>query len=121
MNAEKKAKVTQNDLKADEEEVKEAEKSVINAERALSKQLEREIPDAENMVERAKQLVQRRKEYINDLPCMKAVKTSGGVVGCPADAVEAVLEIVDYRSLHDGGEGAVRDFIEWIVLSNKNI
>lgn len=52
---------------------------------------------------------------INDLKCMKAVKDAGGVIGCPADAVENVKEIADYISLHCGGDGAVRDYIEYLV------
>lgn len=52
---------------------------------------------------------------INDLSCMIPVKEAGGVVGCPADAVEKVKEISDFVALHNGGDGAVRDFIEWII------
>lgn len=52
---------------------------------------------------------------INDLSCMIPVKETGGVVGCPADAVERVKEISDFVALHNGGDGAVRDFIEWII------
>lgn len=52
---------------------------------------------------------------INDLYCMIPVKEAGGVVGCPADAVERVKEISDFVALHNGGDGAVRDFIEWII------
>lgn len=52
---------------------------------------------------------------INDLICMNIVKHAGGIVGCPADAVDEVKGIADYVSLFKGGEGAVRDFIEWIV------
>lgn len=52
---------------------------------------------------------------INDLVCMKAVKKNGGLVGCPADAVEQVKAIADYIAPHNGGDGAVRDFIEWIT------
>ena len=52
---------------------------------------------------------------INDLPCMNIVKKAGGIVGCPADAAGAVKRIADYVSLYNGGEGAVRDFIEWII------
>ena len=52
---------------------------------------------------------------INDLSCMIPVKEAGGVVGCPADAVERVKEISDFVALHNGGNGAVRDFIEWII------
>lgn len=52
---------------------------------------------------------------INDLSCMIPVKEAGGVVGCPADAVEREKEISDFVALHNGGDGAVRDFIEWII------
>jgi 3-deoxy-D-manno-octulosonate 8-phosphate phosphatase (KDO 8-P phosphatase) len=56
---------------------------------------------------------------INDLACMVAVREAGGVVGCPANAVKIVKEIADYISEHNGGDGAVRDFIEWITTDNK--
>ena len=52
---------------------------------------------------------------LNDIPTMNAVQESGGLVGCPADAVKQVLERADYIAQHNGGDGAVRDFIEWIV------
>lgn len=52
---------------------------------------------------------------INDLAVMDAVKEAGGLVGCPADAVKKVRDIADYVADHNGGDGAVRDFIEWLV------
>lgn len=52
---------------------------------------------------------------INDLTCMERVKKAGGLVGCPKDAVKLVIEIADYVSDYNGGDGAVRDFIEWIL------
>lgn len=52
---------------------------------------------------------------INDLPCMNMVLTEGGIVGCPADAVESVIRIANYVAPHNGGNGAVRDFIEWVI------
>lgn len=55
---------------------------------------------------------------INDLSCMKEVKKAGGLVGCPADAVLEVASIADYVAKHNGGDGAVRDFIEWLVKIN---
>lgn len=48
---------------------------------------------------------------IIDLECMKRV----GVVGCPADAVKEVRNVSDFISQYAGGNGAVREFIEWIV------
>lgn len=52
---------------------------------------------------------------INDLSCVVPVKEAGGLVGCPADAVRKVKEIADFIASHNGGDGAVRDFIEWLV------
>ena len=52
---------------------------------------------------------------INDLMCMQSIKREGGLVGCPADAVEKVLELADFVSSKNGGDGAVREFIEWIL------
>lgn len=54
---------------------------------------------------------------INDIPCMKAVKEAGGKIGCPADAVRDVIELADYIANKNGGEGAVREFIEWLVMN----
>lgn len=50
-----------------------------------------------------------------DLQCMKNIKKAGGKIGCPADAVEEVKKIADFISENNGGYGAVREFIEWIV------
>lgn len=52
---------------------------------------------------------------INDLNCMKLVKASGGIIGCPSDAADKVKKIADFVSCKNGGDGAVRDFIEWLV------
>ena len=50
---------------------------------------------------------------------MEPVKVAGGLVGCPADAVKRVVDIADFIAEHNGGDGAVRDFIEWIVGNNR--
>lgn len=55
----------------------------------------------------------------NDLECMMAIKNAGGIVGCPLDAAKEVLDIADYISPHIGGNGAVRDFINY--LKGKSI
>ena len=52
---------------------------------------------------------------INDLKCMRMVKASGGIVGCPADAALQVKEIADICMQHNGGDGAIREFIEYIL------
>lgn len=51
----------------------------------------------------------------NDLACMQAVKAAGGLVGCPADAIKQVIDIAVFVSSRNGGDGAVREFIEWFV------
>lgn len=52
---------------------------------------------------------------INDLECMNYVINGGGIVGCPMDAVERVRTLANYIAPHNGGDGAVRDFIEWLI------
>lgn len=48
---------------------------------------------------------------ILDLPCMEIAEFKG----CPADAVEKVRDIADFVSMHNGGNGAVREFIGWLI------
>lgn len=52
---------------------------------------------------------------ILDIQCMNPIKQAGGLVGCPADAVQKVVDLADFVSKRNGGNGAVREFIEWIV------
>lgn len=48
---------------------------------------------------------------IIDLEAMKLC----GIKGCPINAINQVKEICDFVSDKKGGEGAVRDFIEWLL------
>lgn len=48
---------------------------------------------------------------LNDLECMTAV----GVCACPNDAEQKIKEISDYVCCKNGGEGAVREFINWLT------
>ena len=57
---------------------------------------------------------------LNDIPTMKLIKNNGGTVGCPQDAVDAVKKIVDYTCSKRAGEGAVREFAEWIIENCEN-
>lgn len=54
---------------------------------------------------------------ILDLPCMSSIKKAGGKTGCPSDAVGEILDIADFISNKAGGDGAVREFIEWLAGS----
>lgn len=52
---------------------------------------------------------------INDLDCMNVIKEAGGIIGCPADAVDSVKRYADHIGRKAGGDGAVREFIEYIL------
>lgn len=54
-----------------------------------------------------------------DIICMKPIKDAGGIVACPADAVPEVKAIADYVCIKKAGEGALREFAEWLV-SDRN-
>lgn len=51
---------------------------------------------------------------INDMGIMKKV----ALPACPSDAVEEILKIVKYTSIKAGGQGAVRDLLEYIMKQN---
>lgn len=51
---------------------------------------------------------------LNDLPAIAIA----GISGCPADAVEEVKTAVTYICKAKGGEGALREFVEWVVRFN---
>lgn len=55
---------------------------------------------------------------ILDLPCIKAINDAGGLTGCPKDAVKEVRNNVEFVSERNGGDGAVREFIEWCIYDN---
>ena len=54
---------------------------------------------------------------ILDLQCMNPIKEAGGVVGCPADAVQEVISLSDFVSAKSGGSGAVREFAEYLIYN----
>ncbi|WP_338450045.1 HAD-IIIA family hydrolase [Niallia oryzisoli] len=47
----------------------------------------------------------------NDIESMKLC----GLIGCPADAVHSVINIADFVCKRNGGEGAVREFIDYLL------
>lgn len=47
-----------------------------------------------------------------DIPCMQAVKSEGGLVACPADAIPEICAISDIIAQSKAGEGAIREIIE---------
>ena len=48
---------------------------------------------------------------IIDIECMKKC----GIGACPDDAVDAIKEIANFISTKKGGNGAAREFIEWLT------
>lgn len=57
---------------------------------------------------------------ILDLKCMIPIKQAGGIVACPIDAVQEVKAIADYVCLNRAGDGALREFAEWLVREPKD-
>lgn len=52
---------------------------------------------------------------LNDWACIRYC----GMTACPADAVPEVQNAVDYICNHDGGRGAVREFIECLRAAGE--
>lgn len=52
---------------------------------------------------------------LNDMSCMMKVLEYKGLIGCPADATNEVKNVATYVCKKNGGDGAVREFIEYIV------
>lgn len=52
----------------------------------------------------------------NDFLAMKLIKDSGGMIGCPMDATPRIKELSHFISQKNGGDGAVREFIEWLCI-----
>lgn len=52
---------------------------------------------------------------ILDLKCMAPIREAGGIIGCPCDAVKEIKAIADYICVSKAGEGALREFAEWLI------
>lgn len=52
---------------------------------------------------------------ILDLKCMIPIQEAGGIIGCPCDAVKEIKAIADYVCVNKAGEGALREFAEWLI------
>lgn len=57
---------------------------------------------------------------ILDIQCMRAIKEAGGNVGCPSDAIQEVRAISDYVCINKAGEGALREFSDWLIKPRVN-
>ena len=52
---------------------------------------------------------------LNDMSCINEIQKAGGITGCPANADETVKKSSAFVSRYNGGEGAVREFIEYLI------
>lgn len=101
-------------------------KSEIVTKRCKELEIEEVYQGVSNKIEKLREIVKDLSivayigDDINDLSCMNPIKEAGGLVGCPADAVKKVKDISDFITEHNGGDGAVRDFIEWIVAEKSD-
>lgn len=55
---------------------------------------------------------------LNDLHCMLYVKENGGLIGVPQDACKQVKEVATFIADSVGGNGAVREFIDYLFLKS---
>ncbi|MDR7079131.1 3-deoxy-D-manno-octulosonate 8-phosphate phosphatase (KDO 8-P phosphatase) [Neobacillus niacini] len=53
---------------------------------------------------------------VNDIDCMKVCYLKA----CPADAMNEVIDVVDYVCKSNGGNGAVRELIDLILIGRIN-
>ncbi len=56
---------------------------------------------------------------LNDMSCMQIVKDAGGIIGAPADAHDNIRQLSDFIAQAKGGDGAVREFIEYLSINSK--
>jgi 3-deoxy-D-manno-octulosonate 8-phosphate phosphatase (KDO 8-P phosphatase) len=55
----------------------------------------------------------------DDLPDYEILATTNVVATCPADAVREIIEVCEYISDKNGGEGCVRDVVEQVLRSQN--
>lgn len=55
---------------------------------------------------------------LNDKEAMLFIAEAGGLTGCPADAESEIKALCTFVSSKDGGKGAVREFINYLIQTN---
>jgi 3-deoxy-D-manno-octulosonate 8-phosphate phosphatase (KDO 8-P phosphatase) len=55
---------------------------------------------------------------VNDLGILSVI-TEAGLTACPKDAMPIVRKVVHYKAKAKGGNGAFRDFAEWILTLRR--
>ena len=51
---------------------------------------------------------------VNDIEIMEDIAKEG-LTGCPGDAMPPAIKVAHYKAKANGGNGAFRDFAEWIL------
>lgn len=51
---------------------------------------------------------------------MVLIRQAGGIAGCPCDAAKEIKAIVDYVCVSKAGDGALREFAEWLISSKAD-
>ena len=98
--------------------------SAIVENRAKELEINDVIQNAKNKIVSLKKLVGKygisfaEVAYIGDDIIDLAPMELCGVKGCPADAAKEIKNKADYICLTEGGAGAVREFIDWLVEKN---
>lgn len=57
----------------------------------------------------------------NDLDCIDFINDNKGLTGCPSDAINTVKDKVNFVCTKNGGDGAVREFTEWIAYGKEKL
>lgn len=55
-----------------------------------------------------------------DIQCMKPIKQAKGITVCPSNAANDVLSISDFISIKNGGDGVVREFVEFLLTMRSS-
>lgn len=102
-------------------------KSKIVEERAKELGIEELYQGIEDKVAVLKEVTEKHKilleevayigDDLNDLDCMSIC----GLSACPSDAIDEVIKVANYVCQNYGGNGAVREFINYIINQNSLI
>ena len=57
----------------------------------------------------------------NDLDCIDLVNENNGLSACPFDAISQARDKASFVCTKNSGDGAVREFVEWIVYGKEKL
>ena len=89
--------------------------------------IEEIVQGCTNKVEALTEIVEKRQiifqqvayigDDLNDYDAMQLV----GIRGCPKNAVKEIRDSCDFVASSLGGEGAVREFIDWLLVADDRV